>query len=322
MTSSPPTFAAPPDHRGVRRVEFRALGTHCSIQFRHPDEKTSLLFLAKAIDWLSRFEAKFSRFQPDSIVSKINAAAGETWVEIDHETEQLLDLATDLFQRTDGILDPTLLPLLKVWDWKTVHTALPSEAKIKSALELTGLPKIERKSGHIRLPKAGMGLDFGGFGKEFAVDQLAKIAHHHGVNNFLIDLGRDIFAKGSNGQHPFWHVGLENAQAPDQCWGGLAVSDYAVATSGDYARRFEHNGIRYGHIIDPRSGWPVSNGMRGVTITAPTCLQAGVYSTAVFVLGAEEGLKFASRAKKLDACIQNDTGTNATPGFINRLVQG
>ncbi|MEI6653231.1 MAG: FAD:protein FMN transferase [Verrucomicrobiota bacterium] len=310
-----------PDARGVRRVEFRALGTACAIQFRHPDTQTALQFLADALGWLEGFEAKFSRFRADSLVSKVNAAAGREWVPVDAEMEQLLDLAADLHQLTDGILDPTLLPLLKVWDWKAVHSKLPDAAAVKTALALTGFAKVERQPGRVFLPLPGMGLDFGGFGKEFAVDQLVQLARQHGIQDALIDLGRDIFGMGGNGQHPFWHVGIEDGRQPGTCRGGLAVSNFAVAASGDSARRFEHKGVRYGHILDPRSGWPVANGMRAVTVLAPTCLQAGIYSTALFVLGLKDGLRFATCARDLDACLQADSGIETTRNFIRRQVQ-
>lgn len=321
MITSGASFVAQPDARGVRRLEFRALGTACVIQIRHPDDKTSRQFLATALGWLSSFEAKFSRFRPDSIISRINAAAGREWVKVDAETEHLLDLAADLHRLTDGILDPTMLPLLRVWDWKTVHIKLPDKAEIKAAHALTDFRKIQRKPGQVFLPLPGMGLDFGGFGKEFAVDQLVRIAREHGIQDALIDLGRDLYGMGGNGQHPFWHVGLEDARHPGTCWGGLAVSDFAVAASGDSLRRFEYNGIRYGHILDPRTGWPVANGMRGVSVFAPSCLQAGIYSTALFVMGLRDGLRFAACARDVEACIQTDTGNEATSGFIRRQVQ-
>jgi thiamine biosynthesis lipoprotein len=240
---------------------------------------------------------------------------------VDGETEQLLDLAADLHRLTDGILDPTMLPLLRVWDWKTVHVKLPDKAEIKAALALTGFGKIQRNPGRVFLPQSGMGLDFGGFGKEFAVDQLIRIAREHGIQDALIDLGRDLYAIGGNGQHPFWHVGLEDARHPGTCWGGLAVADFGVAASGDGLRRFEFNGVRYGHILDPRTGWPVANGTRGVAVLAPTCLQAGIYSTVLFVLGPKHGLRFAACARDVEACFQTDRGTEATPGFIRRQVQ-
>ncbi len=321
MPPLPVYIPAQPDARGVRRVDFRALGTTCSIQFRHPDDATSNRFVAAALDWLCRFETKFSRFRPNSIVSKINAAAGREWVTVDSETEELLDMANHLHRLTDGILDPTMLPLLTLWDWKAIHTQLPENAAIESALALTGWSKLRREPGRVFLPHAGMGLDFGGFGKEFAVDQVVLIARQHGLTDVFIDLGRDLFGMGGNGWHPFWHVGIEDGLNPGTCWGGLAVSDFAVAASGDYARRFEHNGVRYGHILDPRTGWPVANGMRAVTVLAPSCLQAGIFSTAIFVLGPKEGLRFASIARDLDACLQSDRGIETTPNFIRRQVQ-
>lgn len=309
------------DGRGVRRVEFRALGTGCLMQFRHAGDEGARRFVGAALEWLAAFEAKFSRFRPESVISRINAAAGREWVKVDAETDQLLDLAADLHHLTEGILDPTMLPLLRVWDWKSVHIKLPEKSEIKAALALTGFGKLQRKPGQVWLPQAGMGLDFGGFGKEFAVDAIVSIAREHGIKDALIDLGRDLYAIGGNGQHPFWHVGLEDARHSGTCWGGLAVSDFGVAASGDGQRRFEINGVRYGHILDPRTGWPVANGLRGVTVIAPTCLQAGIFSTAIFVLGPNHGLRFAACASDVDASIQTDTGHQATPGFIRRQVQ-
>ena len=318
------TSPAPPlqaDVHGIRHLEFKALGTNCSIKFRLTDERAALLFAAEALGWIGKFEAKFSRFQPTSLVSRINAAAGTEWVAVDDEMEHMLKLADDLHRRTHGILDPTLLPLLRVWDWKQVHLKLPQATEVQAALALTGWQKVQRRPGAVRLPEVGMGLDFGGFGKEYAVDYLAKIARQHGITDALIDLGRDIFAMGGNGRHPFWHVGIEDGCKPGECWGGLAVSDRAVSASGDYARHFTHDGVRYGHILDPRTGWPVSNGMRAVTVIAPSCLEAGVYSTAVFVLGPRDGLHLASLARGVEVCAQSKSGIEGSRDFGKWLVK-
>lgn len=321
MTS--PTLQIPiePDSRGVRSVSFRALGTACAIQFRCEDKKTALQFLADALGWLGSFEAKFSRFRADSLVSRINQAAGRSWVAIDQEMEQMLDMADAMNRLTGGLLDPTVLPLLRLWDWKVVHERLPEEAAVQEALALSDWKLVERKPGKIFLPRAGMGLDFGGFGKEHAVDQVIAIARRHGIADILVDLGRDIFALGGNGLHPFWHVGIQDGIQPERCVGGLAVSGYAVCASGDYARRFEHNGVRYGHILDRRTGWPVRHGLRAVTVLAPTCLVAGIYATCVFVMGRKEGLQFAESATGVEACVQDDQGTAATRQFIKHQVK-
>jgi thiamine biosynthesis lipoprotein len=180
---------------------------------------------------------------------------------------------------------------------------------------------VQRKPGKVFLAREGMGLDFGGFGKEYAVDQLIAIAKRHGIQDALVDLGRDIFAIGGNGLHPFWHVGIQDGLKTEQCIGGLAVSGYAVCASGDYARRFEHKGVRYGHILDRRTGWPVRHGLRAVTVIAPTCLLAGIYSTSVFILGLREGLQFADRAPGVEACVQDEHGPHVTREFRNFQVQ-
>lgn len=318
------TSQAPPlqaDANGVRHLEFNALGTKCSVKFRLTDQRQALAFAAEALEWIGKFEAKFSRFQPGSLVSRINSAAGGDWVGVDAGMERMLDLADDLYQQTDGILDSTLLPLLRVWDWKKVHQKLPEACEVKAALALTGWRKVRRRPGAVRLPEAGMGLDFGGFGKEYAVDQLVKIARQSGIADALIDLGRDIFALGGNGKHPFWHVGIEDGCRPGNCWGGLGVTDHAVSASGDYARHFIYQGVRYGHILDPRTGWPVANGMRAVTVVAPSCLEAGIYSTAVFVLGSRAGLHLASLARGVEVCSQSESGIDGSRGFGRFLVK-
>jgi thiamine biosynthesis lipoprotein len=310
----------PPDAHGVRSLEFTALGTQCLIKFRQPNEHKALVFAADALAWIDRFEADFSRFRPDSIVSRVNAAAGVDWVAVDANMERMLDLCDDLHRRTNGILDPTLLPLLGIWDWKRVHPQIPDAGEVRAALALTGWEKVERRPGAVRLPLPGMGLDFGGFGKEYAVDCLARLARRQGIADVLVDLGRDIFAGGGNGRQPFWHVGMEDANKPGNCWGCLAVSGLAVSASGDYARHFTHEGVRYGHIVDPRSGWPVTGGVRAVTVIAPTCLEAGIFSTAVFVLGTREGFHLASLARGVEVCAQTDAGFESTRGFSGFLV--
>lgn len=310
----------PPDLHGVRRLAFRALGSACHLQFRMPDDRAALTFAADALGWLGAFEAKFSRYRPDSVVSRINAAAGREWVSVDAETERMLDMAEGAFTLTSGILDATLLPLQQVWNWKIAHARLPARDEIANALALTGWRKVQRRPGAVFLPQGGMGLDFGGFGKELAVDRLAHLAQSRGIRDALIDLGRDIQTLGSNGVHPFWHVGIEDARRPGASLGGLALSGRAVSASGDYTRYFMHDGVRYGHILDPRTGWPVTSGMRSVTVIAQSCLEAGLYSTAVFVLGARDGLAFASRSRHVEVLTQGDHGTAITPGFTRWQV--
>lgn len=321
MTSSRIHVPIDPDPRGVRSVRFQALGAPCAIQFRCPDQKTALRFVADALGWLQSFEAKFSRFRPDSMLSAINRAAGRQWVKVDREMEHMLDLGDAVHRLTGGLLDPAMLPLLQVWNWKKAHERLPAEAEIAAALALCDWRCVERKPGMVYLAREGMGLDFGGFGKEHAVDQVIGIARKYGVQDVLVDLGRDLFALGGNGVHPFWHVGIQDGLNPERCIGGLGVANHAVCASGDYIRNFEHEGVRYGHIIDRRNGWPVRHGMRAVTVLASSCVVAGIYSTAAFILGMKEGLQFVEYAPGVEACLQDERGILQSRFFANHQVQ-
>jgi thiamine biosynthesis lipoprotein len=166
-----------------------------------------------------------------------------------------------------------------------------------------------------------MSIDLGGIGKEYAVDCVAQLAAQHGIASALVDFGHDVFALGApyDGR-PAWHVGLEDPAQPGQCWAGVAVKQQAVATSGDYVRRFEVNGRRYGHILDVRTGQPVANGCRAVSVIAPTCTLAGLFSTAAFVLGPEEGIRLLDATPRVAGSIITDTGRTASRRFYEQVV--
>jgi thiamine biosynthesis lipoprotein len=261
----------------LRKLSFPALGTLCEVQYAAPGgEAQAAGFERAAVDWVSAFEAKYSRFRADSLVSRINAAAGREWVEVDAEMEGLLKLCDTLFFMTQGVLDPTALPLIRLWDYKAEHPRVPSPEEIAAAQALVGWKKVQRSPGKIFLPQAGMALDFGGFGKEYAVDLTAQIATQHGITSALVDFGHDLRAVGSPPDRPAWHIGLEDPQKPGASSGSMAIVGKGVASSGDYIRAFVVGGKRYGHIIDPRTGWPVANGCAQATVVAASCLQAGV----------------------------------------------
>jgi len=298
-----------------------ALGTRCEVQYVCADDGLARAFETEAVNWVAAFEAKYSRFRPDSLISRINAAAGQSWVEIDPEMEQFLDLSGSLYELSRGVLDVTALPLMRLWDYRSPTPRVPSDAEIGAAKRLVGWQKIQRAPGRVRLPESGMALDFGGWGKEYAVDIVAQIARRHGLANVLVDFGHDLSAFGSAPGKPGWHIGLEDPARPGEaCWSSIAARDCGVASSGDYVRGFTLNGKRYGHIVDPRTGWPVANGCRQVTVIAKACLQAGVLSTAVFILGPEAGLRLVEGLMGAEACVVTDQARHQTKGFYHYVV--
>jgi thiamine biosynthesis lipoprotein len=304
----------------LRKLAFRALGTQCEVQYAAASDPQAANFERAAVEWVAAFEAKYSRFQPASLVSRINAAAGREWVQVDAEMEGLLQLCDTLHFMTQGVLDPTALPLLRLWDYKAEPPRVPADSEIAAALALVGWKKVQRAAGKVFLPTPGMALDFGGFGKEYAVDVVAQLALDHGITSALVDFGHDLRALAAPPGRPAWHIGLEDPAKPGAAAGSIAVVGKGVASSGDYLRGFTVGGKRYGHIIDPRTGRPVANGCTQATVVAGTCLQAGVLSTTAFVLGVPRGIEFIQACPGAEGLLLTDKTRAQTRGFFNYVA--
>jgi len=305
----------------LRRLSFRAMATQCEVQYTAPGgDSQAASFEGAAHGWVDAFEAKFSRFQPGSIVSRINEASGRDWVAVDAETEGLLAMCDTLHFMTRGILDPSALPLIRIWNWKADPPAIPGREAIAEALRLVGWAKVKREPGRVFLPQRGMALDFGGFGKEYAVDIVALIAKDHGIADCLVDFGHDLRAAGAPPGRPAWHIGLEDPKSPGKTWASVGLRNKSIASSGDYIRCFTIGGRRYGHIIDPRTGWPVATGCTQATVIADTCLQAGMLSTSAFIAGATAGLELIRACPGAEGIILTEKERAQTRGFFNYVA--
>jgi FAD:protein FMN transferase len=306
---------------GLTTLTFHAMGTRCRVSLVEPSRAAAQNYLEELLNWVSDFEAKYSRFLDGSLIGRINAAAGQHWVEIDADAERLFAMCGELHFFTRGAFDPTALPLIRLWNWKANPPVVPSAETIRSASELVGWNKVQRRAGAIFLPRADMCLDLGGIGKEYAVDMAVALAEQHGVKNLLVDFGQDIRVLGTPPGRPAWHIGLEDPKNPGTCWGSVAVRGEAVASSGDYLRHFIHEGRRYGHIIDPRTGWPVSNGCLSVSVVAPTCTIAGILTTTAFILGPKEGFQLIQSYHGAAGAVMTEQGSQITPKLYEHLVQ-
>lgn len=307
--------------RALHGHRFAALGTSCDLQCAATGRDEAQAFFSEAESWVQRFDAHYSRFKPDSRVSIINANAGTgNWCEVDAEMDRMLDLCGALHAFTRGILDPTIGPLLRLWDYRQVPVRLPDASAVARTRTLVGWEKVQRRPGAVRLPLPGMSLDLGGWGKEYAVDKVAEIARRRGIDSALIDFGHDVFALGQPIGRPAWHVGLEDPRNPGQHRGSLALRDRAAAGSGDYRRGFTVGGRRYGHILDPRSGSPVDNQCIQVIITASSCLQAGALATAAFVLGPEAGLRLIQECVGAEGRVVSEHAIHQTRGFVHHVA--
>lgn len=306
------------DSRGdCWQLTCRAMSTSVRLVFYTPIPALAGDFQSCAIDWIARFEARYSRFISDSIVGQINANAGSDWVEFDEEAEELFETCDRMYRLSAGIFDPAALPLLRLWNWKADPPVIPDQGAIDDAMRLCGWENVQRRPRAMRLPIAGMGIDLGGIGKEYAVDRLLHMARERCINDCLIDIGQDLRVSGRPAGRDAWYIGLEEPDQPGKCWTGLRLNDHAVATSGDYLRSFQHGGRRYGHILDPRTGQPVSNGCQSVSVIAPNCVLAGILSTAAFVLGAHEGLELIQQHAGVEGCITTNQARHQTRRFSN-----
>lgn len=299
------------------RLSFRAMGTTCQVDFACDSGPRSREFKADVTAWVESFEARFSRFRPDSLVSRANAEAGRGGVDLDDEGESLFGLIDWYHWSTGGLFDPSSLPLLALWDYHQPSARPPSAEAVKEALSRVGWKKVVRDGRRLMLPEPGMGIDVGGIGKEYAVDRVFQMGVERGFPSVHVNFGNDLRVTGPAPQGGPWLVGLEDPRTPGDCWGGVALTGRAVTTSGDYLRFFSADGRRFGHIIDPRTGWPVSNGCQSVSVVAPTCTEAGILSTTAFILGVEEGFRLISSWQSAEGCLWQGDKRIQTGGFGN-----
>lgn len=289
-----------------KQFTFSAMGTRCAVMFEAPSHAEADSFKDQAIDWVHSFEREFSRFIPESLISRINQAAGRNWVELTPEAESLFALCDWFHWATQGVFDPAVSPLLQLWDYHEPRHSTPDQSAVVDALSLCGWSRVQRRPGQIYLPESGMAIDVGGIGKEYAADRVFEMAQKRGICNLLVDFGHDLRAGGEPPEGGAWKIGLEDPREPGRCWGGVCLRDRAVATSGNYLRNFTVDGVQYGHILDPRNGQPVQNQTASVSVISGTCTEAGILSTSAFILGGDAALELINSTYSAEGCITEE----------------
>lgn len=275
-------------------VRFGVMACTAEIRVAAAETDATRVAIAQAIDEVRRIEAKYSRYRADSIVSRINAAAGiGIAIEVDAETAGLFEFASQLHRQSEGLFDITSGVLRQVWDFR--ESRLPTAAQIAGVLPLIGWSRVEWQAARqrIALPRVGMEIDFGGFGKEYAADRAAALLMNAGLHHGYVNLGGDIRLLGSRRDGQPWHFGIQHPRRADATAAGFSVSSGALATSGDYERYIEVDGERYCHILNPRTGWPARH-WQSVSVQAPLCLAAGALTTVAMLMG-EAGPAFLRR---------------------------
>ena len=263
------------------RGMFSAMASHCEVLLRDVSAGAArqLVDLVASEAW--RIEQRFSRYRDDNIIARINAAEGD-WVDVDDETERLLDYADTCWQLSDGLFDITSGILRRAWKFDG-SDRVPDQARITPLLALIGWQRVHRQPGRLRMD-AGMELDFGGIGKEYAVDRALQRLREQTETSVLVNFGGDIAAHCADARP--WQIGMEGIGGQPMA-GQLQLSSGALATSGDSRRYLLRDGVRYSHVLNPKTGWPVSGAPHAVTVAAAQCTLAGMLATMALLSGAQ-----------------------------------
>ncbi len=266
---------------------FPAMGSPCELRLYGSNRERTAEIAAAGIAEVARLEAKYSRYRDDSLATKINLSAGDPdGIEVDPETAALLDYAQVCFDQSGGLFDITSGILRRVWDFKKGR--LPEPQQVEALLELIGWQKVRWHAPHLVLPLSEMEIDFGGYVKEYAADRVADLCRARGVEHGLVDLGGDLRVIGPHPDGKPWIVGIRHPRQPRAAMAAIPLEVGGLASSGDYERCMVVCGQRYGHILNPTTGWPV-NGLLSVSVAASSCLIAGSVSTIAMLKGARAG---------------------------------
>lgn len=256
----------------------------------------------------------FSTYIKDSEISRFNAlkAAGQKFP-VSDDFIQVMRVAGKIHQLSEGAWDGTVNPLVDLWGFgpRQRQPQKPPEAEIKALMQTIGFDRIRVVEPNFLVKDlAAVTLDLNSIAKGFAVDQVSGLVAAGGFENYLVEIGGEIYAAGFRADGKKWRVGINLPRkdaALNEVYKAVSIANRAFATSGDYRNFFEIGGVRYSHVIDPRSGYPVSSGVVSVSVIADNCTLADGLATAIMVMGAEKGLQLVNRLENVECVIVVET---------------
>ncbi len=269
----------------AREVQL-ALGTICEIEIVTPELGTAKKLIKEGFDLIKGYEAKFSIYENKSEVSQVNKFAAVMSVSITRETYDVIKQSLDYSKTSGGLFDVTILPLVKVWGFDSKEFKKPSPGEIEDARACVGWDKVMlTDSGgecSLRFLKPDMQIDLGGIAKGYICDKVCELFSNAGLKDFIVNIGGNICSRGVSRKRQPWVIGVRNPRDRSEIIEQIVLDNEATATSGDYERYFIDEGIRYSHILNPRTGYPVQ-GVIAVTVVAATGVLADAASTIMFL---------------------------------------
>ncbi len=271
------------------------------------DHKGVQTAVNRSFSVMKEWAEKLDRYNKNSIIAEINNK-GVDGVRVSEEIIDLFTVAAEYYRLSNGAFDITIAPLLDLWGFGGQKQQVPDPEQIKKVLSKIGFARIniDRKNNIIYLAE-GMKVDLGGMAKGFIVDKGIKSLKDSGIKSAFIDAGGNIRVLGKKYRNNSWHIGIRKPRERDKIFSNyvLSMETGSVATSGDYERYFVSGGKRYSHLLDPLKGYPVRE-MQAATIYAPDALTADLLSTAVFILGWEDGQKLIEKFANIEGFLVKD----------------
>ena len=287
-----------------RKFEYHgdAMGTVISVYVWTDDEAKAAKAAQTVFDEMKRIDKVMTTWTDDSEVSRVNAAAGDKPVQVSDETYAVIERAQDVSKRTKGIFDITVGAFKGLWKFdQDMDGTLPDPKDVRARLANIGYRDVilDKAKKTVFLRRKGMSITLGGIAKGYAVDKAVKLLYDQGLTSFMVQAGGDMFVAGKKGNDP-WVVGIRDPRGPrDQMFAVAPVEDHSFSTSGDYERGFVKDGIRYHHILDPRTGQP-AHASRSVTVRAKDAFTADAWSKVMFIDGWKDGTALIQKEKLED----------------------
>lgn len=279
----------------------KTMGTSYSVRIvapAHASAVSLVLLRQRVAARLEDLENVFSTYRPDSEVSRFNAHPGQEWFGVSPEFLDVLEQAVTVSQLTDGAFDATIGPLVELWGFGAGDTLrrIPDREVLEQLLSDAGFEYLQFRDSPptVRRTRPGVQLDFSAIAKGYAVDRVWELLSEAGLGAYLVDVGGEVRTRGRRADGRDWSIGVENPDGSSVAE-AVPLRNAAIATSGDYRNFFEYEGRRYSHVLDPRSGWPVSHELTAVSVISTTTVMADALATALLVLGPETGLELAER---------------------------
>jgi len=284
-------------------IQIFAMDTTMDLKIYDEDKEKAENALLTCEKEINRLDGVLSVTREKSEVADINKNAGKESVVVGNDTKQLLNFSKEMYQKTEGAFDITIAPVVSEWGFTKDEKKVPKQEKLKELLQMVDIQKLSVSDNNVFLEKEGMAIDLGGIAKGYTSDLVTKILKEKGIVHGIISLGGNISAIGTKEDGGKWRVAVQNPLDENDYIGVLDVSNTSVVTSGGYQRYFEENGVRYHHIIDPKTGYPANSGLLSVTIVCPEGERADVLSTALFVMGKDNAVDYWRNQKDFEAVL-------------------